>query len=52
MLYASKNGRQQMKQVITIQGKAKNVFKYTALLAKRQGNTKIKDLKQHNQSLP
>jgi hypothetical protein len=44
--------RQQMEQVITIQGKAKNVFKYTALLAKRQGNTKIKDIKQHNQSLP
>jgi len=42
-----------MKQVISIQGKAKNVFKYTALLAKRQGNVKIKDIKQqHNQSLP
>ena len=26
-----------MKQVLTIQGKAKNVFRYTALLAKRQG---------------
>ena len=33
-----------MKQVLTIQGKAKNVFKYTALLAKRQGKKKLKDL--------
>jgi cytochrome c-type biogenesis protein CcmE len=41
-----------MKQVITIQGKAKNVFRYTALLAKHQGNKKIKDVKQHSQSLP
>ena len=41
-----------MKQVITIQGKAKNVFRYTALMARRQGNKKIKDIKQHNQSLP
>jgi len=31
-----------MKQVLMIQVKAKNVFKYTALLAKRQGNKKIK----------
>ena len=41
-----------MKQVIIIQGKAKNVFRYTALLAKRQGNKKIKDIQQHSQSLP
>lgn len=41
-----------MKQVIILQGKAKNVFRYTALLAKRQGNKKIKDIKQHSQSLP
>ena len=41
-----------MKQVITIQGKAKNVFRYTALLARRQGNKKIKDIEQHSQSLP
>jgi len=40
-----------MKQVMIIQGKAKNVFKYTALLAKHQGNKKIKDIKQHSQSL-
>ena len=41
-----------MKQVLTIQGKAKNVFRYTALLARRQGNKKIKDIQQHSQSLP
>jgi len=41
-----------MKQVLTIQGKAKNVFKYTALLAKRQGNKKLKDIKPHAQELP
>ncbi len=41
-----------MKQVITIRGKAKNVFKYTALLARHQGNKKLKDIKQHSQSLP
>ncbi len=41
-----------MKQVITIRGKAKNVFRYTALMAMRQGNKKIKDIKQHSQSLP
>ena len=33
-----------MKQVLTIQGKAKNVFRYTALLARRQGNKKLKDI--------
>ena len=41
-----------MKQVLTIQGKAKNVFRYTALLAKRQGNKKLKELKPHTQELP
>ena len=41
-----------MKQIITIQGKAKNVFKYTALLARHQGNKKLKDIKQHSQVLP
>lgn len=41
-----------MKQVILVQGKAKNVFRYTALMAKRQGDKKIKDVKQHSQSLP
>ena len=41
-----------MKQVLTIQGKAKNVFRYTALLAKRQGNKKLKDMKPHTQELP
>ena len=41
-----------MKQVLNIQGKAKNVFRYTALLAKRQGNKKLKELKPHTQELP
>lgn len=41
-----------MKEVIIIKGKAKNVFRYTALMAKRQGNKKLKDIKQHSQSLP
>jgi len=41
-----------MKDLIIIQGKAKNVFRYTALLAKHQGNKKLKDIKQHCQSLP
>jgi hypothetical protein len=41
-----------MKQVLTIQGKAKNVFKYTALFAKRQGEKKLKDVKAHNMELP
>ncbi|MCX6002890.1 MAG: hypothetical protein NTX46_00335 [Chloroflexi bacterium] len=41
-----------MKQVIIVQGKAKNVFRYTALMARRQGTRKIKDVKQHIQSLP
>ena len=41
-----------MKQVLIIQGKAKNVFRYTALLAKHQGNKKLKDIKQHVQELP
>jgi hypothetical protein len=41
-----------MKQVIIVQGKAKNVFRYTALMARRQGARKIKDVKQHIQSLP
>jgi len=41
-----------MKQVLTIQGKAKNVFKSPALLAKRQGEKKLKDVKAHNMELP
>ncbi len=41
-----------MKQVLTIQGKARNVFRYTALLAKRQGDKKLKDLHPHRQELP
>ena len=41
-----------MKQVLIIQGKAKNVFRYTALLARRQGNKKIKDIPHHSQYLP
>ena len=41
-----------MKQVLIIQGKAKNVFRYTALLARRQGNKKLKDMKPHTQELP
>ena len=41
-----------MKQVLTIQGKAKNVFRYTALLAKRQGNKKLKDMQPHRMELP
>jgi hypothetical protein len=44
--------RQAMKQVLMIQVKAKNVFKYTALLAKRQGNKKLKDVKPYTQELP
>ena len=41
-----------MKQVLPIKGKAKNVFKYTALLAKRQGDKKLKDMIPHTQELP
>ncbi|HJX36484.1 MAG TPA: hypothetical protein VJ280_05955 [Dehalococcoidales bacterium] len=41
-----------MKQVLTIQGKAKNVFRYTALLAKRQGDKKLKDMQSHKMELP
>lgn len=41
-----------MKQVILVKGKAKNVFQYTALMAKHQGHKKLKDLKYHRQSLP
>jgi hypothetical protein len=41
-----------MKRILTISGKAKNVFKYTALLAKRQGNKKLKDIPSHTQELP
>jgi hypothetical protein len=41
-----------MKQVLVISGKAKNVFRYTALLAKHQGCKKLKDLKPHTQELP
>lgn len=40
-----------MKQVITIQGKAKNVFRYTAMLASKQGKKTLKDLKQHHSFL-
>ena len=41
-----------MKQVLTIQGKAKNVFRYTALLAKRQGEKKLNDMQPHRMELP
>ena len=41
-----------MKQVLTIQGKAKNDFRYTALLAKRQGEKKLKDMQPHRMELP
>ena len=41
-----------MKQVLTIQGKAKNVFRYTALLAKRQSEKKLKDMQPHRMELP
>ena len=41
-----------MKQVLTIKGKAKNVFRYTALLAKRQGEKKLKDMQPHRMELP
>ena len=41
-----------MKQVLTIQGNAKNVFRYTALLAKRQGEKKLKDMQPHRMELP
>jgi len=41
-----------MKQVFIIKGKAKNVFRYSALLAKHQGAKKLKDIKPHTQELP
>jgi len=41
-----------MKQVLTIHGKAKNVLRCTALLARRQGEKKLKDMKPHTQELP
>jgi len=41
-----------MKQVLTLQGKAKNVFRYTTLLAKRQGEKKLKDMQPHTMQLP
>jgi hypothetical protein len=41
-----------MKQVLLVKGKAKNVFRYTALMAKHQGDKKLRDLKHHSQVLP
>ena len=39
-----------MKQVLRIEGKAKQVFKYVALLNRYQGNVSLKHLAKNNET--